>query len=305
MHASSIPHPPPVTLRLLLEALVDYAGLFPPAALTMREAVENYATYLRGADAWALGRFVVPVTRLEELALEALRVRDSRRSPWRVSALASGDVGNDLPCLLAFNAAHRGALTVDALELRAASEGEIDDAARATASTEALAIYVELPVNQEPRRQLAALERNGLRAKARCGGTTADAIPDADDLARFIARCVELAVPFKATAGLHHPLRGAYPLTYEPESPTATMFGFLNVFLASAFAYDGMDEATLVRLLDEHDASTIEMTDDAVRWRGRQLPVARLAEARRTRAIAFGSCSFREPIDGLRELALL
>ena len=60
-------HPTPATaLRALLEGLVDYAGLFPPAALPMAEAVANYATYLDSADAWALGRFVVPATRLED-----------------------------------------------------------------------------------------------------------------------------------------------------------------------------------------------------------------------------------------------
>jgi len=35
-------------------------------------------------------------------------------------------------------------------------------------------------------------------------------------------------VPFKATAGLHHPLRCIHPLTHEPNSPAAAMHGFLT-----------------------------------------------------------------------------
>ncbi len=49
-------------LRPLLSGLIDYAGLFPPAAVSMADAVANYAAYRTSADAWALGRFVLPVT---------------------------------------------------------------------------------------------------------------------------------------------------------------------------------------------------------------------------------------------------
>ena len=50
----------------LLSGLIDYAGLFPPASLAMAAAVANYDAYLRGEYSWILGRFIVPVARLEE-----------------------------------------------------------------------------------------------------------------------------------------------------------------------------------------------------------------------------------------------
>ena len=72
-------------LRLLLDHSIDYAGLFPPAALAMRPALENYARYRSGPDAWALGRFVVPAGRLDEFeaASPACCPRASEE-PWRL-----------------------------------------------------------------------------------------------------------------------------------------------------------------------------------------------------------------------------
>src|SRR5258708_31204656 len=39
------------------------------------------------------------------------------------------------------------------------------------------------------------------------------------DFAAFIVACAERQLPFKVTAGLHHPVRAAHPLTYEPDAP--------------------------------------------------------------------------------------
>ena len=157
----------------------------------------------------------------------------------------------------------------------------------------------------DPRQWLESVKHAGVRAKVRTGGTAADAFPTAAQLARFIVRCAELGVPFKATAGLHHPLRGEQKLTYAADSPSATMFGFVNVFLAGAFARAGMDERTIARLLEERDAAAITFGDDAVRWRRHAIMLDELRDARASFALAFGSCSFREPIDDLHRLALL
>ena len=59
------------SLTALLTNLVDYAGLYPPAKLGMSAAVDNYATYLRSEESWMLGRFICPVSRLEEFRREA------------------------------------------------------------------------------------------------------------------------------------------------------------------------------------------------------------------------------------------
>src|SRR5262245_38924762 len=55
-------------LRALLGGIIDYAGLFPPAQLPLEEAIRNYARYRTEPESWMLGRFVIPATRLKELA---------------------------------------------------------------------------------------------------------------------------------------------------------------------------------------------------------------------------------------------
>ncbi|MDQ6635689.1 MAG: hypothetical protein M3Z10_13145 [Gemmatimonadota bacterium] len=294
---------PASTLHALVAGVVDYAGLFPPAALGMDEAVAGYATYRASPDAWMLGRFVVPTARLDELSAAAARHTAARSAAWRLSVLVSDDIPADAARINAFNAAHTGRLVVDVAELRASSVAALEPAIHALGAE--LTTFVELPVADEPREWLGALKRAGARAKVRTGGITAGAFPITAQLARFIVRCAEAGVPFKATAGLHHPLRGEQKLTYEPDAPSGTMFGFLNVFLAGAFALGGMSEHDVARLLEERDAGAMTFGHESVRWREHTLTLDQLRHARTSFALAFGSCSFREPVDDLRHLALL
>lgn len=231
------------SLRVLLDQLIDYAGLFPPAALSMEDAVRNYARYREGEYAFALGKFVVPQAR-------------------------SHEVPSDFPLSI---------LGVDEVK-------ELDDA-KPGAFAESF--------------DLDEIKRRGLRAKIRTGGVTPDAFPSMDDIARFLRACKEKGVAFKATAGLHHPVRCIKPLTYEPDAPTGTMHGFLNVFLAAAM----IDDAEAI--LREEDPRAFVFTDDEARWRDRSVTTNELACTRRDFAVSFGSCSFEEPIGDLREMAFL
>jgi hypothetical protein len=299
-----------VVVRTLLFDAIDYAGLFPPAQLDMAGAVAEYAAYLESGDAWALGRFVLPATRLEELSREAAAHASTPSHPagWRLSVVLGADIPGEAERVKAFNAAHESlsgawSASVEAVELKAATPQAIGDAMRVV--PEDLERYVEIPIADDPSPLVRAIAAGHAFAKVRTGGTTPDAFPKSDDLARFLAACVAEGVPFKATAGLHHPLRGDYPLTYEPGSVTGRMYGFLNVFLATAFLRSGMSQAESAALLEERDASAIVFDDDGVRWRGHRLTVSGLEVARAASIQSFGSCSFREPIDDLTALDLL
>jgi hypothetical protein len=291
--------------RALLAGLVDYAGLFPPAALPMDDAVREYARWQRAEEAWMLGRFVLPATRLVELgrAADAYLPEPGAGRPWRLSALLGADVHGESSLTTSFNRSHAGRAVVDAVELKTEGAEDADSALEALPA--GLEAFVEVPLGSELDRLLAVLRRHGARAKVRTGGVVPEAIPDPADVARFIAACAAAGVAWKATAGLHHPVRAEHPLTYEPGSPRATMHGFLNVFAAAALARTGASVPELEKVLREQDASAIRLGGDALTWRSRRVPVDALADTRSGFGASFGSCSFAEPVADLRSLGVI
>jgi hypothetical protein len=114
--------------------------------------------------------------------------------------------------------------------------------------------------------------------------------------------CARLGLPFKATAGLHHPVRGDYALTYAADSARGTMYGFLNIFLFAALLHAGKRESDVAALLEERDASAIHVDDAGITWRAMRVDRDAIRAARRTFAGSFGSCSFEEPVAELESL---
>src|SRR5262249_37081247 len=329
------------SLRDLLLGLIDYAGLFPPAALDMTAATRKYAEYCEGKYRWALGRFVVPVARLDEFekATEGILPAGDldedweENEFWRLSALGGDDLSSDLNRIAEFNQkratpdSQAGGAVIDTIEIKAARPADIDNAMRLMPAK--LAPYFEIPISDDPTELIKSLAETEARAKVRTGGVTADAFPTSFNLARFIKICAEEDVSFKATAGLHHPLRSVNKLTYAPDSTSAMMHGFLNVFLAAAFAQSGMDVDRLVELLEEKSPEAFQFDSGGetwrdevlvtaqaeaefgqimrgyVTWRGEMVVRGQLRNSRNLLAIAFGSCSFEEPIEDLKKMGLL
>jgi hypothetical protein len=291
-------------LKELLHASIDYAGLFPPAQLDMTSAVENYARYLASDSAWALGRFIVPAARLAELSEAAQRCwAHPAGTPWPIAALAGSNRAGDLDDIRRFNAAHAAQCHVDTLELKASSTAEIP---RSMAEIpRQLQVYVEIPIDKDPAKLIEEIGRRGARVKVRTGGVTRDAFPSPAQLAGFMARCVASGVPFKATAGLHHPVRAEYRLTYEPGGPTGLMFGFLNLFIAAALLRAGLNLEDAKQVLQESNPSAFQVEENAIGWREHKLSLSDLKLLRQQVLISFGSCSFTEPLDELKALHLL
>lgn len=292
----------------LLAGLVDYAGLFPPASEDMRPALESYASYLQSADRAALGRFIVPISRLKELeeAGSDLMPRGSRSDPWRLSVLVAEDVRAAAEEMLKFNCRHSseskaGHAAIDVAELKASTADEIGHQRRDLPP--GFTPYFEIPITSDVSPLVKTIARVGARGKVRTGGITPEAFPPAEGIVDFMAACQREAVPFKATAGLHHPIRGKYRLTYEPDSPKGMMYGFLNVFIAAALLYAGESEDTALAALEESAPSAFRFEDDAIQWRGKRIGAEQILASRSEFAISFGSCSFREPVEGLAHLA--
>jgi len=140
--------------------------------------------------------------------------------------------------------------------------------------------YFEVDVAAAPR-MVEELARTGGRLKVRCGPT----VPALDALAATIRACKERSLPFKATAGLHHAVR-------RDGRP-----GFVNLLAASVF---DQEEA----VLSEEDEEAFGIHGEAFRWRDQTASAAEVERAREL-FVAFGSCSFDEPVDDLLRLGLL
>lgn len=290
-------------IRVLLSQIIDYAGLFPPSQASMSEAVLNFATYRNSNYGWMLGRFVVPAARLDEF-LEVARDFVSRDGdPWRLAVVAGENINETLRQVTTFNEENGPSIVCDVLEVKANTVSKIENTVKAM--PEGITAYFEIATGDAFVDLITSLATLEQRAKLRTGGVSHDDFPTSREIIRFVRTCMAANVPFKATAGLHHPIRGDYALTYAEDSARGTMFGFLNVFLAAAFLGAGVSESTIIELLEERGADAIRFDDDGVSWRGHRLTREQLLGSRRVAITSFGSCSFREPLDDLVSLGLL
>ena len=278
---------PPLTApsqltHALLGAAIDYAGLFPPASLPLPEAVANYQAYRASSERWALGRFVIPAARLAELAA----IDGAATLP--LSVLLGTSIHQDLAEI------DRAGLRVEAVEVRAGAPEQAGGLLDGIPGS--LARYVEVPAGDVVR-FAAVLVSRGAHAKVRTGGTTADAFPEPAVLADFLRVAAARRLAFKATAGLHHPLRGLQRLTYESTASRATMYGYLNLILASLVAQSGGAPVEVQAALVESDPGAIRLGADALRWRAGRWTGPDVTRMRTTLCHGFGSCSFREPME--------
>jgi hypothetical protein len=297
------------SLKALLRGTIDYAGLFPPAALDMRTATAAYASYLEDPARERLGRFVIPIVRLREFddAAAALLPRGTGNEPWRLSALPGPDLTADIDLALKFNCRHWseseiGHAVIDSIEMKVSTVAEIE--AAASIMPRQFSPFFELPANSDPVDLVAAVRRAGAFAKMRTGGVTESAFPEANVVARFMIRCREAGVAFKLTAGLHHPIRAEYRLTYDANPPRGMMFGYLNMFCAAALAWSGADQSTILSALLATSVRDLHFTDESLTFDAHMVSLGSIHEAREKFLLSFGSCSFREPVDELAALSI-
>lgn len=223
--------------------------------------------------------------------------------PWTLSVLLEGSLDENLRAIEAFNQGHyrdhHYSAVVDTVEVRVSAPESVDNVINAL--PEELYPFFEVPVTQDPRGYAAALAGTGAGAKIRTGGVTPELFPSIDQVSDFLHAMAAAEVPIKATAGLHHPVRGPAPLTYEQNSPMWTMHGYVNVFLAAAFVYElELDKPNTIHLLGETNPDAFHFREHEVEWRGVKLTADQLKHARENFAICYGCCSLDEPVADAR-----
>lgn len=287
----------------LLQGLVDYAGLFPPAAESMPVAVRAYAAYRQGPDAWMLGRFIVPAVRLGELEAALL---EQGETDWPVSLLCGSDPSADLESARARLRDRPRPWRLESLEMRGADGATLSATLSALQPAGGLPVFVEPAAGLDlPDALIDVLVRAGASAKLRMGGLVPEAFPPVASVARFVERCADARLPFKATAGLHHPVRSLRPLGAGPDAPRVAMHGFMNLFMAALLAWQGVRGAELEQVLAEEDPRAFALDGAGARWRDRSLSSGEIRAGREHLAVSFGSCSFGEPVTESREMGFL
>jgi hypothetical protein len=117
----------------------------------------------------------------------------------------------------------------------------------------------------------------------------------------------------KFTAGLHHPLR------HFEEQYDCDMHGFVNVFgagiLASNFEQPPHSQEKyrmfilLSHMIDDDNPENFSFEDSKLTWKVGddrdtrfEMNLEKIKDVRKNRAISYGSCSFEEPINDLKQL---
>lgn len=293
------------SLGALLDGVIDYAGLFPPAKLDMNDAVREYLRHLDSDEHVLVSRFICPVGRLNEFA-ETLRATGTELG-FEMSVIGSG--GTDLDsfkkgceadreAIDRFETALDGQVSVESIEVRV-PDAPIDKIARAASAITDFELYFELPWDDAMNDRLHTLADLEIAcAKARTGGLEKSAFPSPSALAGFIKECMDVNVPFKLTAGLHHPMRIDDPTT------GGVMHGFLNVLVGAALVEElELSRKELASVLEERNPRVFEFQDDAIFWKGQRVSVDSI-DNMRTLFVGFGSCSVTEPMDDLKRLGL-
>jgi hypothetical protein len=288
--------------------LIDYAGLFPPASLSMGEAVAEYLEAGRGATRWVTGRFLSRSSQLEELAAVTAATLRRGEHPWQIGMIVDMSPGAAAALGREFQREMAPAMSITATEAKLAAPAVTDAGSLidtlATIDRD-MAIFVEVDSAGSMEQQLhsvsTALRDRGRAggAKLRCGGIDPDAFPSVETVATFIWEATMLSLPFKATAGLHQPIRH-----HDPDLDV-WRHGFVNLLLACAACDGGEDMTTVTRIIGETEPSAFTFTSMAASWRGIAFPGSALRRARRSGMVAYGSCDLAEPIDALVGLGYL
>ena len=320
----------PKSLYTLLNKIIDYAGLFPPTKHPLDKAFEIYNSFYPGKYDWMLSNFIIPAKKLDEMTI-LLKEKYENDKTYPFSVLGTSgetedeflaNLKNDLLSWKNFLDANNGRVETKAFEVKLPIELIARQNSEETAMfiesvsdditqniDGKLSLFFEGILEEEWKTNVKVLAEaiqghndnypnSGL--KLRTGGIEASAFPSPEQVTYTIKTCLDHQVPMKCTAGLHHPLRH-----FRDEVETK-MHGFLNIFCAGAVAIrHNVTEHELSKLIEEEDPNAFKFTDEGFTWDNYEISIEDIEYSRKALLISYGSCSFDEPVDDLKNLNLL
>ena len=329
------------SLRAFMKGLIDYAGLFPPAKLPLDEAIDDYIIHLKGENSWMLGRFIIPLSKLNEL--DRFVPLFDEIGALELAVLGSGgnsddeylsNIGNDMEQISDYLKKHAGKVRIEVYECKLPSNSPSKETMKKATdllNQNKLSHYHEFPelpdvgINYSTNEDesswneeilpvvsmIAELEGAGI--KLRCGGIVKEAFPTVEQIAAMIQTCALIDIPMKCTAGLHHPIRH-----FAKEYDTY-MHGFINTFGAGVFTSNFPNPENsqkrfrmfimLSHLIGNQTADNFDFGDKGMIWKVGddrnsifEFDNNSIKNCREKNMISYGSCSFQEPIDDLKQL---
>jgi len=320
------------TFKTFMQGMIDYAGLFPPADLSLDTAIQNYSDYRKSEDAWMLSRFIIPSSRLDELKPYGDTLfREGEPFAFSVLGKETETVSEFeehlrklIAAVEAFHQTHGNRVTTEVLEIKLPREAVFandtdllidlyDETAQAldgsglTPNYLFFEGYFEENWKKDIRLVLEAMRSHNKNFdgdnvretafKLRCGGVKAHMFPSVEEIAFALNTARENNVALKATAGLHHPIR------HYADSVQTRMHGFFNVFGGGMLVYaHDLDEDKLIEVLKEEDPEQFSFSKKGFRWKNFSVSGDEIKWLRKTALISFGSCSFDEPREDLQQL---
>ena len=323
------------SFKAFMREVIDYAGLFPPADLSLDTSIQKYSKYRQSDDAWMLSRYIIPASRLEELEPYHDNLF-ADGEPYKFSVLGkraetiSGyyeGLKNIVRSIEEFHNEHGKAVTTDVLELKLPREAVFANDEELLAEIYAktadlvgkqqmfptevffegifdknwekeISLILEAMAHHNVASQFGKKIKAGF--KLRCGGVEASMFPSVEQVAFTLNTVREQNIALKCTAGLHHPIR------HYNHSVKTKMYGFFNIFGGAmlGYAHDFSDDK-MQEIVREEDAEHFSFTDTGFRWKDYEISTQEIKELREVAVTSFGSCSFDEPREDLQKLGLL
>jgi len=322
-----------------MHGLIDYAGLFPPAKLPLKQAFKNYLRYQNEADVWILAKFICPVKMLKGLLIYEKDLKDNFQDISLTvlpSAVETRDgyletFSEEIQEIKLFLQKMEQNICIEALEIRIFPMLLTIDSSPSlhlflneiyerliSAGISNVKIFFELNQSEhwvdkvkQFSEEIALFNQNMIEneiseqkviggLKLRCGGEKPENVPSPDEVAQTIHTCAVTGIPFKATAGLHHPLRH-----YDTALRTK-VHGFLNIFGSALLAFHHqLTSSEIQSIILEEDSTQFIFNGDLFQYKQWYIHTDQIQTLRKELVISFGSCSFDEPREDLVELGLL
>ncbi|CAN5456140.1 hypothetical protein BH10BAC5_BH10BAC5_09990 [soil metagenome] len=322
-------------LKSFCKGLIDYAGLFPPASLDMEDSFKNFLEYSKSDDSEMLGKFICPASRLSELTAEIEKYKYKKDSKFQIAVLGSGGKNyelffdnfyRDIRNILEFNKKNPVHFITNTYEVKLPAEFSnpiyrsrlkeligyvnfiFEDELRYEMNVfyegfpNADSGFLELFSDALKEYNTSKTDNGKVKAgiKMRTGGIEAAAFPASDEIAEILKAANDKQIPFKATAGLHHPIK-----KYN-ESVSSDMHGFINVFGAGLLLFSNdLNKEDLVNILNEKHPENFIFTETHFKWKNYEVSNSTILRGRENFMISYGSCSFDEPREDLRNLGLM